>query len=92
MQVIVKKLLSNYLLFHQQFSTPTWLKVLETLSCSMAFQALKKGYVHWASGRINKLEIQMRRPNFAFVLKCGDTINVVWHIFCEVTPKEANCE
>ena len=35
---------------------------------SMAFRALKKGYVHWASGRMNKLEkVQTRHPNFIFV-------------------------
>ena len=36
---------------------------------SMTFRALKRGYVHWASGRtcMNKLEVQTRHPNFAFV-------------------------
>ena len=34
---------------------------------SMAFRALKKGYVHWASGRMNKIEVQTHHPHFAFV-------------------------
>ena len=34
---------------------------------SMAFRALKRGYVHWASGRISKLEVQTRHPHFTFI-------------------------
>lgn len=34
---------------------------------SLAFRALKRGYVHWASGRMKKLEVQTRHPNFTFV-------------------------
>ena len=34
---------------------------------SNAFRALKRGYVHWASGRLSKLEVQTRHPNFTFV-------------------------
>ena len=33
---------------------------------SMAFRALKRGYVHWASGRVSKLEVQTRHPHFTF--------------------------
>ena len=32
-----------------------------------AFRALKKGYIHWSSGRLNKLEIQTRHTQYAFV-------------------------
>lgn len=45
---------------------------------SMAFRALKQGYKHYASGRLSKLEIQTRHPEYAFVrssmipsMKCG---------------------
>ena len=34
---------------------------------SMAFRALKQGYKHCASGRLSKLEIQTRHPEYAFV-------------------------
>ena len=34
---------------------------------SMAFRALKQGYKHYASGRLNKLEIQTLHPGYAFV-------------------------
>ena len=34
---------------------------------SSAFRALKRGYVHWASGRMKKLEVQTRHPSFTFV-------------------------
>ncbi len=34
---------------------------------SMAFRALKRGYIHWASGRLRKLEVQTRHPHYAFV-------------------------
>lgn len=34
---------------------------------SMAFRALKRGYVHWASGRVSKVEVHTRHPHFAFV-------------------------
>ena len=34
---------------------------------SQAFQALKRGYIHWASGRINKLEVHNRHPVYTFV-------------------------
>ena len=34
---------------------------------SKAFRALTRGYVHWASGRICKLEIHTLHPLYAFV-------------------------
>lgn len=34
---------------------------------SLAFRALKRGYVHWACGRMNKLEVQTRHPHFTFI-------------------------
>ena len=34
---------------------------------SMAFRALKRGYIHWASGRLSKLEVQTLHPHYAFV-------------------------
>ncbi len=34
---------------------------------SQAFRALKRGYIHWASGRINKLEVHIRHPVYTFV-------------------------
>ena len=33
----------------------------------MAFRALKRGYVHWASGRVSKVEVQTRHPLFTFI-------------------------
>ena len=34
---------------------------------SLSFRSLKRGYIHWASGRVKKIEIQTRNPNYAFV-------------------------
>ena len=34
---------------------------------SKAFRALKRGYVHWASGRLSKMEVQTRHPLYTFV-------------------------
>ena len=33
----------------------------------MVFHALKRGYVHWASGRVSKVEVHTPHPHFAFV-------------------------
>ena len=35
-----------------------------------AFQALSRGYVHWKSGRINNIEVNMKHPNYCHV-KCS---------------------
>ena len=37
-----------------------------------AFRALQRGYVHWASGRLNRLEINHRHPEYCHV-KCTMT-------------------
>lgn len=34
---------------------------------SQAFRALKRGYIHWASGRINKLELHTLHPLYTFL-------------------------
>ena len=34
---------------------------------AMAFRALKRGYIHWASGCLKKLEVQTRHPHYVFV-------------------------
>ena len=34
---------------------------------TLAFRALKRGYIHWASGRLSKLEVQTRHPVYTFV-------------------------
>ena len=34
---------------------------------AMAFRALKRGYNHWASGRLSKLEIHNLHPSYTFV-------------------------
>ena len=34
---------------------------------SMAFRALKRGYIHWASGRLNKIEFHTCHPHYTFV-------------------------
>ena len=34
---------------------------------SMAFRALKRGYVHWAYGRVSKVEVQTCHPHFTFI-------------------------
>ena len=32
-----------------------------------AFRALFRGYIHWSSGRMNKLEINDRNPDYCFI-------------------------
>ena len=34
---------------------------------ALAFRALKRGYVHWASGRLVKLEVHNLNPLYTFV-------------------------
>ena len=38
-----------------------------------AFRALKRGYIHWASGRLNSIEVHYVHPHFC-------------HIRCKMTP------
>ena len=38
-----------------------------------AFRALQRGFNHWASGRLSKLEVNVNHPNFC-------------HVKCEVVP------
>ena len=38
-----------------------------------AFRALKRGYVHWASGRLDNLEMNSKHPHFC-------------HVRCSMTP------
>ena len=44
------------------------------LSCgekqSTTFRALYKGYNHWASGRVEKIEININNPSYCFVRCC----------------------
>lgn len=32
-----------------------------------AFRALKKGYTHWSSGRLDNLEVNLKHPHFCHV-------------------------
>ena len=34
---------------------------------SQAFRALKRGYIHWASGRLSKLEVHTLHPVYSFI-------------------------
>ena len=36
---------------------------------AMAFRALRKGYIHWQSGRLSKIEVHTFHPSYVFV-KC----------------------
>lgn len=38
-----------------------------------AFRSLQRGFNHWASGRLSKMEINIRHPKFC-------------HVRCQVTP------
>ena len=38
-----------------------------------AFRSLQRGFIHWSSGRLNKLEINYRHPQFC-------------HVQCQMTP------
>lgn len=38
-----------------------------------AFRALQRGYIHWASGRLDSLEINYRHPDYC-------------HVRCKMTP------
>ena len=43
-----------------------------------AFRALTRGYTHWASGRLNKLEINTCNPTLCFVRCQMRPINETW--------------
>ena len=35
-----------------------------------AFRALSRGYIHWKSGRINNIEVNLKHPNYCHI-KCS---------------------
>ena len=35
--------------------------------CAGSFRALTRGYLHWASGRVQKIEVNIRNPNYCHI-------------------------
>ena len=66
-----------------------------------AFRSLKRGFAHWSSGRLSKLEINFRHPEFCHV-RCQSTPSMksgIYHTYillsCENglgTIQTATCE
>ena len=66
-----------------------------------AFRALKRGYVHWASGRLDRLEVHCTHPHFCYV-RCNMTPSMksgIYHVYMLLgkkrdfaTIEKATCE
>ena len=48
-----------------------------------AFRALSQGYIHWKSGRINNIEVNLKHPNYCHV-KCSvkPSMNTISICYC----------
>ena len=79
----------------------TYLSVeCERLTGHGAFRALQRGYVHWASGRISRIEVNCQHPMYCHV-RCTMTPSMkpgVYHVYVLLgkddvtTIKKATCE
>lgn len=66
-----------------------------------AFRALQRGYTHWASGRLDHLEVNCRHPHYCHV-RCNMTPSMkagLYHVYLLLqrdgefaTIKKATCE
>ena len=66
-----------------------------------AFRALQRGFIHWASGRLDRLEVNCRHPCFCHV-RCDMTPSMkagIYHVYLLLgkegqlaTIEKATCE
>lgn len=66
-----------------------------------AFRALQRGFIHWASGRLDRLEVNCRHPHFCHV-RCNMTPSMkagIYHVYLLLgkegqlaTIEKATCE
>ena len=47
----------------------------ERISCHGAFLALNRGYIHWSSGRLGQIEINLKNPSFCHAQMCCNSTN-----------------
>lgn len=56
-------------------------KGCERISGHGAFRALNRGYVHWASGRLGQIEVNLKHPSFCHV-RCSTTPSMKAGKYC----------
>lgn len=76
-------------------------KGCERISGHGAFRALNRGYVHWASGRLGQIEVNLKHPSFCHV-RCSTTPSMKAGKYCVhillgregefATTERATCE